>query len=106
MTYQKEALRSHFLKVFLAEQSSGQRKHSRGMMVSALFSETQSRFLLSVKKEHQAERFERLGRSQANRRSYGLCSIIKVTMRSRGGFEATVEELKDAWKGAIPCLLK
>ncbi|WP_223596052.1 phosphoribosylformylglycinamidine synthase subunit PurL [Neobacillus bataviensis] len=75
-----------------------------GNSVSALFSETQSRFLLSVKKEHQVE-FESLVEAQLIG-EVNLSGTVKVNSDSETVLESTVEELKAAWKGAIPCLLK
>jgi phosphoribosylformylglycinamidine synthase len=75
-----------------------------GNPVSALFSETQSRFLLSVKKEHQVE-FESLVEAQLIG-EVNLSGTVKVNSDSETVLESTVEELKAAWKGAIPCLLK
>ncbi|WP_075979861.1 phosphoribosylformylglycinamidine synthase subunit PurL [Bacillus massilinigeriensis] len=75
-----------------------------GNKVSALFSETQSRFLVTVKKENQKE-FE----------SIVDCSLIgEVTdmpvlqiLSDEGTILVEqVTELEKAWKGAIPCLLK
>ncbi|MEK3856513.1 phosphoribosylformylglycinamidine synthase subunit PurL [Cytobacillus sp. FSL H8-0458] len=75
-----------------------------GNATSALFSESQSRFLLSVKKENQ-EAFERL---------VDAVLIGEVTeapvlyMSNEEGLVLAeqVDVLKQAWKGAIPCLLK
>ncbi|MGG3467705.1 phosphoribosylformylglycinamidine synthase subunit PurL [Neobacillus pocheonensis] len=75
-----------------------------GNPVSALFSETQSRFLLSVKKERQAE-FESLVDAQLIG-EVNHSGKLSVTIESDKVLENTVEELKAAWKGAIPCLLK
>ncbi|MGJ7912371.1 phosphoribosylformylglycinamidine synthase subunit PurL [Neobacillus sp. LXY-1] len=75
-----------------------------GDSVSALFSETQSRFLLTVKKEHQAE-FERL----VEAKYIGTVTesgALTIQNESETILKAQVEELKAAWKGAIPCLLK
>ncbi len=72
--------------------------------VSALFSETQSRFLLSVKKEHQSE-FEKI----VNALQIGEVTNtkeLKISSDNHTVLEASVAELKEAWKGAIPCLLK
>lgn len=75
-----------------------------GNPLSALFSETQSRFLITIKKEHKAE-FEKLvkatliGEVNDSKKLQILSNNIPV-------LEASVSELKDAWKGAIPCLLK
>ncbi|WP_313804240.1 phosphoribosylformylglycinamidine synthase subunit PurL [Cytobacillus sp.] len=75
-----------------------------GNTVSALFSESQSRFLLSVKKEHQ-QAFESL----VDARLIGEVTDLPVLeIYSEKGLVLAeqVEVLKEAWKGAIPCLLK
>ncbi|MBY0122242.1 phosphoribosylformylglycinamidine synthase subunit PurL [Bacillus sp. S/N-304-OC-R1] len=75
-----------------------------GNKVSALFSESQSRFLISVKKEHQQE-FESL----VDAKLIGEVRELPVlTINSEDGLVLAeqVETLKQAWKGAIPCLLK
>ncbi|MGG5252438.1 phosphoribosylformylglycinamidine synthase subunit PurL [Neobacillus sp. SM06] len=75
-----------------------------GEAVTALFSETQSRFLLSVKKENQAE-FETI----VDARLIGEVAdsaMLRIVNNGTAVVEAAVSELKDAWKGAIPCLLK
>lgn len=75
-----------------------------GHPVSAMFSESQSRFLLSVKKEHQNE-FEKL--VEANLLGEVTDSaVLQVKAEEATVLEASVEQLKAAWKGAIPCLLK
>jgi phosphoribosylformylglycinamidine synthase subunit PurL len=75
-----------------------------GHPVSAMFSESQSRFLLSVKKEHQNE-FEKL--VEANLLGEVTESaVLQVKAEEATVLEASVEQLKAAWKGAIPCLLK
>ena len=75
-----------------------------GDSVTALFSETQSRFLLSVKKEHQAE-FERLV-DAVQIGQVNDSGILQILSEGQTILVSTVEELKVAWKGAIPCLLK
>ncbi|WP_251554486.1 phosphoribosylformylglycinamidine synthase subunit PurL [Neobacillus muris] len=75
-----------------------------GNSVSALFSETQSRFLLTVKKEHQAE-FERLAAAKLIG-EVNHSGVLTVTDESQTVIAAPVGELKAAWRGAIPCLLK
>jgi phosphoribosylformylglycinamidine synthase len=75
-----------------------------GNQVSALFSETQSRFLLTVKKEHQAE-FESLVTANLIG-EVNDTATLKVKAENNTVLEASVNQLKDAWKGAIPCLLK
>ncbi|MFK9092012.1 phosphoribosylformylglycinamidine synthase subunit PurL [Bacillus salipaludis] len=75
-----------------------------GDSVSALFSETQSRFLLTVKKEQQVE-FESLV-DAALIGAVNDSGLIRVLNETVPVLESAVEELKVAWKGAIPCLLK
>jgi phosphoribosylformylglycinamidine synthase len=75
-----------------------------GNTVSALFSETQSRFLISVKKENQSE-FEKI--VEANLIGEVTSSEnLQILAEDALVLEASVAELKEAWKGAIPCLLK
>jgi phosphoribosylformylglycinamidine synthase subunit PurL len=75
-----------------------------GNQVSALFSESQSRFLLSVKKEHQAQ-FESLVAAQLIGEVTDSATLL-VKAGNETVLEASVNQMKDAWKGAIPCLLK
>ncbi|XJZ27632.1 phosphoribosylformylglycinamidine synthase subunit PurL [Bacillota bacterium Lsc_1132] len=75
-----------------------------GNSVTALFSETQSRFLLTVQKEHQAE-FENC----VDAKLIGEVTdsaTLRIVNDGVPVLEVAVSELKDAWKGAIPCLLK
>lgn len=75
-----------------------------GNIVAALFSESQSRFLLSVKKEYQ-QVFESL----VDAKLIGEVTDLPVLqISSEEGLVLTeqVEILQEAWKGAIPCLLK
>ncbi len=74
-----------------------------GNLVSQLFSESQSRFLLTVKPEHQAE-FERLVDARLIGR---VTSEAVLVVEQEGKAVLTVEtkELRRAWKGALPCLL-
>jgi len=75
-----------------------------GNLVSALFSETQSRFLLTVKKEQQTE-FESLVDAKLIG-EVNETATLTVKADNNTVLEASVNQLKDAWKGAIPCLLK
>lgn len=75
-----------------------------GEAVSALFSESQSRFLLSVKKEHQTE-FESLVDAKLIGEVTEL-PVLHITSEDGLVVVTEVEELAQAWKGAIPCLLK
>ncbi|MEH7122515.1 phosphoribosylformylglycinamidine synthase subunit PurL [Bacillus sp. JJ1532] len=75
-----------------------------GNIVSALFSESQSRFLLSVKKENQKE-FEGL----VDAKLLGEVTDTGVLQINSEEKETVLTEqvdvLRQAWKGAIPCLL-
>ncbi|WP_312475408.1 phosphoribosylformylglycinamidine synthase subunit PurL [Neobacillus sp.] len=75
-----------------------------GDSISALFSETQSRFLLTVKKEHQVE-FESLVDAVLIGK-VNESAALRVLNGTVPVLESLVDELKAAWKGAIPCLLK
>ncbi|WP_216830198.1 phosphoribosylformylglycinamidine synthase subunit PurL [Alkalihalobacterium elongatum] len=73
-------------------------------IVTELFAESQSRFIVTVKKEHQAQ-FEQIVDAKVigevtNDKLLSIASVNDVL------FTATQEELANAWKGAIPCLLK
>lgn len=75
-----------------------------GNATSALFSESQSRFLLSVKKESQ-EAFDSL----VDATLIGEVTDAPVLYLSNEEgllLAEQVDVLKQAWKGAIPCLLK
>ncbi|GEL04338.1 phosphoribosylformylglycinamidine synthase subunit PurL [Rummeliibacillus stabekisii] len=98
------------LSIALAESLFGQNQLGakvsiKGIETAALFGETQSRFLLSIKEENQAA-FEAvmddavcLGK---------VTSTPKLIVHNEKGellIDAAVQELQDVWKGAIPCLL-
>ncbi|MGG0835636.1 phosphoribosylformylglycinamidine synthase subunit PurL [Bacillus paralicheniformis] len=71
-----------------------------------LFSETQSRFIVSVKKEHQ-EAFEKLVKDAELIGEVTSDSTLAVqSQEGQQWIHAQTEELESAWKGAIPCLLK
>ncbi|MET3696587.1 phosphoribosylformylglycinamidine synthase subunit II [Bacillus oleivorans] len=74
-----------------------------GDVVSSLFSESQSRFLLTVKKENKAA-FENLVEATLIGE---VTSTPTLQILSDEGeiLSQDVEELEQAWKGAIPCLL-
>ncbi|MBH0231459.1 phosphoribosylformylglycinamidine synthase subunit PurL [Halobacillus yeomjeoni] len=76
-----------------------------GDLTTALFSETQSRFIVSVNPEHQ-EAFEG---EVKDARCIGTVTDDGV-LRVKSGEQPVLEEqtttLKDTWKGAIPCLVK
>ncbi|WP_026695299.1 phosphoribosylformylglycinamidine synthase subunit PurL [Peribacillus kribbensis] len=76
-----------------------------GKPEAMLFSETQSRFLVSIKPESQVE-FERL---IEDAQMIGIVTdTSELAISSVNGekiVQASVQELVTAWKGAIPCLL-
>jgi phosphoribosylformylglycinamidine synthase subunit PurL len=71
-----------------------------------LFSESQSRFIVTVKPEH-AEQFEA---NISDVKKIGVVTdAAELIIENETGstvLSATHEELERAWKGAIPCLLK
>ncbi|MCH7323063.1 phosphoribosylformylglycinamidine synthase subunit PurL [Solibacillus sp. MA9] len=76
-----------------------------GSATTALFAESQSRFVLTVKAEN-VEAFEAL---VIDAQKIGtVTEDAKLTINGETGVlvEGTVEEFRSAWKGAIPCLLK
>ncbi|MED3721153.1 phosphoribosylformylglycinamidine synthase subunit PurL [Geobacillus stearothermophilus] len=76
-----------------------------GDLVSELFGETQSRFVVSVKQEHQ-EAFEQL--VEAKRIGEVTDDGILTVNGEQGEtvIRLSVDEMRNVWKGAIPCLLK
>ncbi|SNT01347.1 phosphoribosylformylglycinamidine synthase subunit II [Bacillus sp. OK838] len=99
------------LAVALAESLFGTSKlgakvNISGEPVSELFSETQSRFLLSINPENQTA-FEALVEDAICIGSVTEDNKLVVTADSDSKvLEADVDVLQTAWKGAIPCLLK
>ncbi|MFF2500661.1 phosphoribosylformylglycinamidine synthase subunit PurL [Peribacillus sp. NPDC058075] len=98
------------LAVALAESLFGTSKlgvkvNISGEPVSELFSETQSRFLLSINPENQAS-FEALVEDAICIGSVTADNKLVVATSDSKVLEADVEDLQTAWKGAIPCLLK
>jgi phosphoribosylformylglycinamidine synthase subunit PurL len=75
-----------------------------GNSVSALFIETQSRFLLTVKPEHK-DAFESLVEA-VQIGTVTETSRLEIKNDDATVLVASVAELKAAWKGAIPCFLK
>ncbi len=76
-----------------------------GNETSALFAETQSRFILSVKKEDQ-KAFEQIVEDARliGEVTNGGQLIIKGAEKQL--IQSDTRALEEAWKGAIPCLLK
>lgn len=76
-----------------------------GSKTTALFSETQSRFLLTVSPEN-AEAFENI---VTDARKIGEVTGDRMIVKGDDGtvwIDESVDTLHSAWKGAIPCLLK
>lgn len=77
-----------------------------GSATTILFSESQSRFVVTVKPEH-AARFEEV---VTDAKQIGVvteeANIVINSSEQQPLIEGTVAEFQDAWKGAIPCLLK
>ncbi|ESU31679.1 phosphoribosylglycinamide synthetase [Bacillus sp. 17376] len=74
-----------------------------GNAVSALFSESQSRFILSVKPENQID-FESLTDAVLIGKVVEA-PALKIDVNGENVINQDAEGLKKAWKGAIPCLL-
>lgn len=76
-----------------------------GEEVTALFAESQSRFVVTVKKENQAK-FEEIVKAT---KIGEVTADPTLTITNEAGqtvLTATHQEMESAWKGAIPCLLK
>lgn len=74
-----------------------------GNPVSALFSESQSRFLLSVKKEHQQEFESLVGATLIG--EVTASPVLEINQNGEALINEQIETLESAWRGAIPCLL-
>ena len=95
------------LGVALAESTFGSdlgaEVNTTGDVVTALFSESQSRFLLSVKKENQAQ-FEKITGATL----IGEVTeqpVLQITHNGENVVNTSIEKLESAWRGAISCLL-
>ncbi|MDN4608285.1 phosphoribosylformylglycinamidine synthase subunit PurL [Sporosarcina highlanderae] len=76
-----------------------------GSAVTALFSETQSRFLVTVKKELTTA-FEALVKDAV--KIGNVTADESIVIKGENGealLDGSVDEFRSAWKGAIPCLL-
>lgn len=71
----------------------------------ALFSETQSRFLVSVRPEDK-EKFESLVEDAEQIGTVTKKQVLSVRTDDGVVFEEDATKLHESWKGAIPCLLK
>ncbi|KOS59989.1 phosphoribosylformylglycinamidine synthase subunit PurL [Lysinibacillus agricola] len=75
-----------------------------GSATTALFSETQSRFVVTVKEENAAAFVEIVKDAQ----KIGVVTndaLVKINGDNGVLVDGTVEEFRSNWKGAIPCLL-
>ncbi|EKN66224.1 phosphoribosylformylglycinamidine synthase subunit PurL [Schinkia azotoformans] len=78
----------------------------KGDAVTALFSETQSRFIVTVKKENQ-EQFEAIVKDASLIGEVTQTGVLTfVDEKEVELLSAETEQLKRAWHEAIPCLLK
>ncbi|WP_138417828.1 phosphoribosylformylglycinamidine synthase subunit PurL [Aquibacillus sediminis] len=76
-----------------------------GDLTTALFSETQSRFLVSVKQENK-QAFERVVEDATYLGDVTNNAKLQVISKGKLAISESVENLKALWKGAIPCMLK
>ena len=77
-----------------------------GDKVASLFAETQSRFIVSVRPENK-EDFERIVTdAQHVGKVTSEHQLVINDVSGQNVLQADVQELENAWKGAIPCLLK
>lgn len=76
-----------------------------GDPTAALFSESQSRFLVTVKPENK-ELFEEIIRDAKQIGSVNKTGLLSVSVESETIVKEDITELNELWKGAIPCLLK
>jgi phosphoribosylformylglycinamidine synthase len=76
-----------------------------GENVTALFAETQSRFLVSVKREHK-EAFETAVEATLLGEVTETNELMINNDENESLIHVNVDEMRTAWKGAIPCLLK
>jgi len=81
----------------------GAKINTEGNAVTALFSESQSRFLLTVKKENQAD-FEKITGAVLIGEVTGE-PTLQIVHNGETAINTPVETLESAWRGAIPCLL-
>ncbi|GAA0302424.1 phosphoribosylformylglycinamidine synthase [Gracilibacillus halotolerans] len=76
-----------------------------GDITSALFSESQSRFIVSIKEQNKAA-FESICKYAMPLGKVTNTENIQITQEGKTILEESVRELEQLWKGAIPCLLK
>ncbi|WP_156856878.1 phosphoribosylformylglycinamidine synthase subunit PurL [Oceanobacillus sp. AG] len=76
-----------------------------GDATTALFSETQSRYILSVKKENKAK-FEEIVRDATEIGTVTTDGIYEIQVSGQAIIKENVDQLNTLWKEAIPALLK
>jgi phosphoribosylformylglycinamidine synthase subunit PurL len=76
-----------------------------GDITAQLFSETQSRFIVSVKKENQ-EKFEQLVEAKLIGEVTNDGTLLVERASGEVVIQLSVEQMRSVWTGAIPCLLK
>ncbi len=76
-----------------------------GDATAILFSETQSRFIISVKEEKKAQ-FEKTVEDATQVGIVTEDATFRIQINGAHVIEEKTEELHQLWKGAIPCLLK
>ncbi|MGV2620771.1 phosphoribosylformylglycinamidine synthase subunit PurL [Halobacillus sp. ACCC02827] len=89
----------------LFDQELGCDVQVEGDVLAALFSETQSRFLVTVSPEQQ-DAFEQAVNDAVRIGKVTEDGIYRVSNKDRIVVEEQTTTLKDTWKGAIPCLVK
>ncbi|ELK48277.1 phosphoribosylformylglycinamidine synthase subunit PurL [Halobacillus sp. BAB-2008] len=89
----------------LFDQELGCDVQVEGDVLAALFSETQSRFLVTVSLEQQ-DAFEQAVNDAVRIGKVTEDGIYRVSNKDRIVVEEQTTTLKDTWKGAIPCLVK
>ncbi len=76
-----------------------------GETVTALFAESQSRFIVSVPADKKAE-FERLVDATCIGEVVANTELTIVSESGEPVIQVATKELQETWRGAIPCLLK
>ncbi|MCF3943002.1 phosphoribosylformylglycinamidine synthase subunit PurL [Oceanobacillus alkalisoli] len=76
-----------------------------GDVTAALFSETQSRFILSVKEENK-EKFEEIVRDVTEIGTVTADGTFEIQVNGQAIIKENVDQLNTLWKEAIPALLK
>ncbi|WP_085993308.1 phosphoribosylformylglycinamidine synthase subunit PurL [Oceanobacillus senegalensis] len=83
----------------------GAKVELQGDATTVLFSETQSRFIVTVKAEEQ-EKFERMVDDAKQIGKVTTDSTLQVSINNDIVIDGDVKELEELWRGAIPSLLK